>query len=61
MNKDADAQAMALVKKFRLDILHVDNGVLVSSKNASAIHPDLNRAIMECVKMSDAISKSNTK
>ena len=48
-----DAQAMALVKKFRLDIERCDDGefmVTWGEKLGNFVKsPDLNRAIVECV------------
>ena len=49
-----DAQAMALVKKFQLDIIrgkdeHGTDNVLVSSRKSHAYNSNLNRAICECV------------
>ena len=48
-----DAQAMALVKKFRLDIVRCDDGefmVTWGEKLGNFVKsPDLNRAIVECV------------
>ena len=49
-----DAKAMALVKKFQLDIIrgkdeHGTDNVLVSSRKSHAYNSNLNRAICECV------------
>ena len=48
-----DAQAMALVKKFGLGILHTPKGWYAQVDPREAIRneasPDLNRAIVECV------------
>jgi len=52
-----DAQAMALVKKFRLFIAHDDTDFWVEwagtiggkDKVSWRAHPDINRAIVECV------------
>lgn len=52
-----DAQAMALIKKFSLRILHTRGSVIEWSVNVSggwplgghAMNADLNRAIIECI------------
>ena len=44
-----DAQAMALVKKFGMDILNSGGAWHVSTDTASQRGADLNRAIVECV------------
>lgn len=45
-----DAQAMTLVKRFGLSVLHSEKLWLVSPLRRQAeMHADLNRAIVECV------------
>ena len=46
-----DAQAMALLKKFRFSVDDANNGdwFVVGIGGAQAENPDLNRAICECV------------
>lgn len=46
-----DAQAMALVKKFNLSIMKLNNWLVNDAPNQkdSTINKDLNRAICECV------------
>ena len=44
-----DAQAMALVKKFELNILRQSNSWTVMRRRKGSGNSDLNRAIVECV------------
>jgi len=44
-----DAEAMALLKKFRLNVTAYTKVFVVYSDNVKHTSPDLNRAIVECV------------